>query len=514
MADEKIKTVLYLRSTKNRKENSIDWQRQELLIFAKANDYIAVGEYVDDMKSGQDIHRDGFSKMVADLKSKNRVWNYILVYDTSRISRDNDLFIPAFFKHECQKTGVKVRYKTVPIADPATEMLITHILQSMDVFHSMQSREKGIGGMKTNLLKGFRAGGVAPIGYELKQIETGEMREGKASTKTKLVVDEKKAPKIALFLERVAAGEFARVVARELDINVTNVASIKRRALVYAGHTVWNMTNERVPGKKSGYKNGIKYRSREEWVIIKNTHESLISEDTAELLLSQVFEKSCATKLRTSNFLLTGLLEIDGMKWETNTDNRRGRKSYRLRSNKDLKIKQQEVERDLIENAVLKRVRDDFSQEEDLVESLFSSLNPSDGEKNEKLKKLNSEIGACEKDINKLMDLLLKVDDSTPFLSKMEEVQATLKKLEVEREGIQKKNVRKLSRDDIRKKIKGTKFEGLSRLELKSFLKGIINKIELNDEQHCQVHYKLTMDSDNDRFIEASPRGVEPLLLE
>lgn len=42
----------------------------------------------------------------------------------------------------------------------------------------MTSREKGLAGMAENVRAGFRAGGVAPYGYNLERVATGAVRDG------------------------------------------------------------------------------------------------------------------------------------------------------------------------------------------------------------------------------------------------------------------------------------------------------------------------------------------------
>ena len=56
--------------------------------------------------------------------------------------------------------------------------LVLGMLRQWDVFHSEFSAEKGRAGMLTNIEKGFRAGGKAPIGYKLEHHETGALRAG------------------------------------------------------------------------------------------------------------------------------------------------------------------------------------------------------------------------------------------------------------------------------------------------------------------------------------------------
>jgi len=44
--------------------------------------------------------------------------------------------------------------------------------------------------MAENVRQGFRAGGRAPFGYKLDHIKTGAIRDGKAITKSKLILSD------------------------------------------------------------------------------------------------------------------------------------------------------------------------------------------------------------------------------------------------------------------------------------------------------------------------------------
>ena len=73
---------------------------------------------------------------------------------------------------------MRVIYRNVPDADPVTEMLLKSILQAMDEWHSLTSRQKGLAGMAENVRQGWRAGGKAPRGYRLEYQATGTIRDG------------------------------------------------------------------------------------------------------------------------------------------------------------------------------------------------------------------------------------------------------------------------------------------------------------------------------------------------
>ena len=72
--------------------------------------------------------------------------------------------------------------------DPVTGMLLKSILQAMDEWHSLTSRAKGLSGMRENVRQGFRAGGRAPMGYQLEAVETGTVRDGQPVRKSRLVL--------------------------------------------------------------------------------------------------------------------------------------------------------------------------------------------------------------------------------------------------------------------------------------------------------------------------------------
>ncbi|MCK7495745.1 MAG: recombinase family protein [Comamonadaceae bacterium] len=112
---------------------------------------------------------------------------------------------------------------------------------------------------------------------------------------------------------------------------------------------MWNRSAERTDG---GYAGGEKWRPREEWVIQKETHEALISEDEAELILAAIAErKRSGGKPARRVYLLAGLLMApDGSPWNGDGG------AYRL--GKGVRIQADSVER-----AIVARVVDDLQSE-------------------------------------------------------------------------------------------------------------------------------------------------------
>ena len=81
------KAALYLRSSKDRSDISIDAQRRELMDMAKNKEMLVVAEYEDVVESAKDENRPGFQKLLLDIGKKTRMWTELLLLDTSRLAR-------------------------------------------------------------------------------------------------------------------------------------------------------------------------------------------------------------------------------------------------------------------------------------------------------------------------------------------------------------------------------------------------------------------------------------------
>src|SRR5215210_6713850 len=79
--------VLYLRSSKDRSDVSIDAQRRELTALASERGLVVVGEYTDAVQSGSDENRPGLTSLVHDMRGRSRSWRTVLLLDTSRLAR-------------------------------------------------------------------------------------------------------------------------------------------------------------------------------------------------------------------------------------------------------------------------------------------------------------------------------------------------------------------------------------------------------------------------------------------
>ena len=506
MIEKNKKAALYLRSSKDRSDVSIDAQRRTLTKLAKEKGILIVHEYADPVVSAKDERRPEFQKLLVDLRSPSRSWNTLILLDSSRLSR-RQYFAP-IFKHELSKRGVDIIFSKIPDVDPITKIVLEGTFETMDVVHSMLSKEKGLAGMAENVNQGFRAGGRAPRGYKLKHVATGTMREGKPVEKSTLEPNNE-APAVKRYL-KARAQDVPRAKAKAdsaIKASNSSLVDLEWNALTYAGNTIWNVRNEFVAGQ--GYKNGSKRKPRSQWLINKKTHKALISNEEAEHLVSQL-ETSNANinrakaKAAGSKYLLSGLLKSpDGRNWDGDG------KNYRVRTKAGLKgryVNREKIERPIIAqfiadmksksflNALLKKVQ------------LCNTIEPPP-ELGEATKQLND----INKRISKTMDFASELEDPAPALRKINELEKTRKVVAneittLEREYKAQSSLAHITEDDLKQSLNNLA-EGMLDPS-KEAISPFVERIELDPVSlKANIHYRISV---VDRLNMASPRlGVD-----
>ena len=291
--------ILYTRSSKDGHDIAPATQRKELQAYAKQKGYRIVGDYSDAAVSAN-ASPPQLAAMLRELKNKARGWSIIVAVDSSRLARDTDL--AGVISYQVRKAGVRVEFsKMQGSGNAAMDTLVGGVMRAIDAFHSLVSKEKGLAGMKHNVEQGHRAGGRAPLGYELLHTPTGAERNGVKVEKSRLVLNPETAPKVKAYLQARVAGLGRPGAMRKSGLErtpFTTLIGVERNALVYAGITVWNRHAENGPHR---------YRPREQWVLKRGTHEALIGEPEAEALMQRAMPTT-RTRSPSGRFLLSGFL--------------------------------------------------------------------------------------------------------------------------------------------------------------------------------------------------------------
>ena len=289
------KSAIYVRSSKDLHDVSCDAQEVQLKKIVKERGDVVVKVFRDKALSSTRDVRPEFDEMISMAMSKQSPFKKIYCLDTSRFGRDHNESQMILYELR-RKHGIDVIFANMPNTGTYLDPAFEAIFQAFDYIHSQQSKAKGVASMKQNIRNGYRAGGQAPYGYQLEKIELGKHRSGDMSTKTKLIPDDKTSKFAREYFKRRANLETRRSILDDFyrrDIPsptgrnvwpVSTAKSIEDNFEVYLGHTVFNRHNERIKvrGKLDGYVGGQKWRPRDEWVIERNTHEPLITEEIAK----------------------------------------------------------------------------------------------------------------------------------------------------------------------------------------------------------------------------------------
>ena len=312
------------------------------------------------------------------------------------------------------------------------------------------------------------------------------------------------APKIATYLKGRAQGLTGTHLAEKLGLDMarTSLNGVEWNALTYAGHTVWNVHNEKTD---NGYKGGVKRRPRSEWLMQRDTHQALISDTEAEAILQKPESGRIKTYRTRATHLLTGILSTaDGSALHGDGE------YYRL-GKKSVKAAR-------VDGAILGRVADDLRSDsfcKALVKSARKAASRTDD--GAELESVQKEIRAIDAKIEKLSNLLAETTATATLLRKIES-------LEQERTDIvhrmetaetatkQARALREIEESDVKTILTGIAEElnEIDRDEMKEILRGLIDRIVFDFANlDCCIHYKIPAVSRN---LVASPTRFELVL--
>jgi site-specific DNA recombinase len=301
-------------------------------------------------------------------------------------------------------------------------MLLKSILQAMDEWHSLTSKQKGLAGMAENVRQGWRAGGRAPIGYRLEYTETGAIREGMPVRKSKLSISDD-APTVKHYPALGAQGTTRPRACSEsgMQASSSTLVNVEWNALTYAGHTAWNVRYEHGAG---GFANGVKRRPRAEWIIQRNTHEALITDIEAEALLVRL-ESFDRAHHSHADYLLTGLLKApDGTNWRGSDGGAGG--YYRMGKGKRNKAS-------IVEAAVLEQLAEDLHTP-DFVQARTDAARKQfdDRKHDDALPGMKKEYADLERRIKRLTEMLADTATPEPLLRQIENYESRRNEIEVQ----------------------------------------------------------------------------------
>ena len=156
--------VIYARySSDSQTEQSIEGQLRVCQQYAKNNDIVIVGEYIDRAMTGTNDLRPDFQRMIKD--SNKKQWDYVLVYKLDRFSRDK--YETTIHKHTLKNNGVKVISAMENIPDTPEGIILESMLEGMNQYYSAELSQKVHRGLNESYIKGLFTGGHQIYGYDI-----------------------------------------------------------------------------------------------------------------------------------------------------------------------------------------------------------------------------------------------------------------------------------------------------------------------------------------------------------
>jgi len=207
-----------------------------------------------------------------------------------------------------QLRGIEVTSISEPIDDTPQGQLMEGMIEVIDEFYSAVLAQETLRGMVENARKGYRNGGFPVYGYKNVQIF-----DEKRNPKTKYEINETEAKVVKLIFELYAKGNGLKNIVMELGSkgikprsgtywSKSTVANTLRSE-TYIGWTVFNKRDKKTMGKQ--------FKPKDQWIIIKDTHEPIINEELfnrVQKLIEERQPKNTPAQVTASQYLLSGLM--------------------------------------------------------------------------------------------------------------------------------------------------------------------------------------------------------------
>lgn len=297
------------------KEESNSVTNQRLLIdqFLKENPDIELYDYyIDDGFSGTDFERPDFTRLLEDLYAKK--FNVVIVKDLSRLGRNyievGNYIEKVFPLFNIRFIAINDQIDSVKNPDSVNNMIVPFKNLINDEYcRDISNKIKAV--LNVKMKKGEYVGAYAPYGY-LKDPEDIHH----------LIIDEEAAKVVKLIYELTLNGLGRTAIAKKLNelgiLNPTGHRALElkmripvaenKRSIKYSwcSTTVRQiLQNEMYCGdliQKKGKLISYKIHKRvllpkEEWIVVKDTHEPIIDRDTFDKVQKEILSRD--TRMNT-----------------------------------------------------------------------------------------------------------------------------------------------------------------------------------------------------------------------
>lgn len=390
------RAVAYCRfSSSNQREESIEAQIRAITEYCKIKKLTLIKIYKDEAISGTSVkNRENFMEMVVDSKNKN--FEYVVVHKYDRFARNR--YDHAIYEKKLNDNNVKLLSVLEEMTDSPENVILKSVLTGMNEYYSLNLSREVKKGQKENALKSIHNGGIVPLGYTLDE-------------NRRYVINEEEAKIVKLIFNLALNGVgYANIAATLNEKGYKN-----KLGRNFKKTSIRDMLlNQKYIGT---YFFGLRYpngKLKENPIIIQNSHEPIIAEDVFYKVQERFKNSKKKPRKRGKNdYVLTGYCTC-GLCGGTysggyRTKNRHGTVYYgyecRCRKAKQNNCKNKSINKDLLENIIFDIISKKILSNENIsniAKDLITIIN-------EKINVKTEEIKKCEKELEKLQKLSLKL---------------------------------------------------------------------------------------------------------
>ena len=300
--------ALYMRLSKDddgaAESASIITQRKMLRSYAAEHGYVVFDEYVDDGWSGTNFDRPDFKRMIGDIEAKKV--NMVITKDLSRLGRD---YITAGQYTEIYFPSKGVRYIAIhdgydsdsPYSDIAPFKNVINEMYARDTSKKIRSA------FATKMQDGAYIAAFAPYGYQKDPVDKNHLvvdgqsgqvvkrifrmaAEGAPPAEIARSLNERGIPPPAVYRCMTHDGLEVSAYSKRQEWTSATIAKMLRN-VVYLGHIAQGKTT------KISFKSHLTLSNpRDEWIVVENTHEALVDQETFDLVRRRTMARTCEKK--------------------------------------------------------------------------------------------------------------------------------------------------------------------------------------------------------------------------
>lgn len=449
---ELLNAVAYCRySSDLQREESIEAQIRAIKGFAVHNGYALQKIYADRGISGTTDHRPEFQAMIEAARSGGI--DAVIVHKYDRFARNRA--DSAIYRRELEKYGVKLISVLENFDDSPESIILQSVIEGYNEYYSKNLRREVMKGLKENALSCRHTGGTPCLGYD---VDKDTM---------KLIINEWEAEAVKLIFKRYLEGNGYTAIINELNKNgykTKRSAPFGRNSLYeilrnekYAGVYVYNLSASK---NAEGKFNRHKSKPDDEVIRIEGGVPQIISTEDfqkVQQMMKARQRKTAAFKAK-QEYLLSGKIVCAECGGRYTGNSRKASPthpmyiSYRCtKRNGKIKCKNPEIQRDLLESIVLKKLANKVFDDKMLPE-VIGRYNEFAASKNTELTStiamIENKIVEVEKSVANIVNVIMQTG-SAALSDKLKELECDKAKLE---QALQEKE-RELSNMAVDEKI-------------------------------------------------------------